>query len=401
MASANFDKGTDSWRGHVYVQKKRSSKSGFSSKKKALSWAYEKEEQIKKEQAAITAAENDPTYIADNSYTLGMLLTKYKDEVSPEKKGAKTEIKKINFLLKHFPEICRVKLTDLTKTHLKDWIKERKTPSENLRYCRAPASDGTIRRDLAVFSHALGMARDEWNLMIHNPLKKVKRPKKPDARNRRVSDAEIEVMLNQFGFKEGMEIKLVKHRVVLVWLFALETCMRCGEITGLKEKYIDFNRCIAHLPKTKNGSARDVPLSPRAIEILKQVPKPRNKDALYFGITSSSVDANFRKYRDETDIEGMTFHDSRHEAITRLVDTGRYNVFEVAAVTGHKNINELLTYYNKSASDIAKDMAENATKGQSNLMASLAGISDLSQVEGLTSLIQMVAQQTLAAQKAA
>ena len=400
MASATYEKKSDSWRGLVCVKGKRPTKGGFSCKSKALSWAFEREEQLKKELAAITAAENDPTYIADNSYTLGMLFIKYKNEVTPSKKGKKTETKKIDFLLKHFPVLMSVKLIDLTKKHFREWIKERANPSDNLPHFRKPSSDGTIRRDLAIFSHALGMARDEWNFMIHDPLKKVQRPKKPKARTRRVPDDEKELILERLGFEEGMEIKLVKHRVALVWLFALETCMRCSEITGLTENDINFKTRVAHLPDTKNGDERDVPLSPRAIEILKLVPRPENKKARYFGITSRSIDSNFRKYRDQTDIEDMTFHDSRHEAITRLVDTGRYNVFEVAAVTGHRDINELLTYYNKSAEDIAKDMAAAAAQNPSKLITSLAGIKDLSQVDGLTDLIQMVAQQTLAVQQA-
>ena len=50
----------------------------------------------------------------------------------------------------------------------------------------------------------------------------------------------------------------------------------------------------------------------------------------------------------------MTFHDTRHEATTRLSST--LHILALAAVTGHRDIKELMTYYDESAEDIAKVM---------------------------------------------
>ena len=43
---------------------------------------------------------------------------------------------------------------------------------------------------------------------------------------------------------------------------AIETAMRKGELLSLKWCYIDFEKSVALLPQTKNGSPRWVPLSP-------------------------------------------------------------------------------------------------------------------------------------------
>jgi integrase len=59
----------------------------------------------------------------------------------------------------------------------------------------------------------------------------------------------------------------------------------------------------------------------------------------------------FRKYRKKSGIEDMTFHDSRHEAITRLAK--KLHVLDLARMTGHKDIKKLMIYYNESAEDIA------------------------------------------------
>ena len=135
----------------------------------------------------------------------------------------------------------------------------------------------------------------------------------------------------------------------IAFLFAIETAMRAGEICGLTAP--DITGRVAHLPQTKNGRKRDVPLSRRALELLAYLPVD---SATVFGITSASLDALFRKTRDRASIENLTFHDSRHEAITRLAK--KLNVLDLARMVGHTDLNELQTYYNESAADIAEKL---------------------------------------------
>ncbi len=55
---------------------------------------------------------------------------------------------------------------------------------------------------------------------------------------------------------------------------------------------------------------------------------------------------------------GHTFHDTRHEAITRFVNNQKLPVEVLAKVTGHKNIKVLVnTYYNPDVEDIG-DMVD-------------------------------------------
>lgn len=67
-----------------------------------------------------------------------------------------------------------------------------------------------------------------------------------------------------------------------------------------------------------------------------------------------TLDVLFRRLRDQAGIVGLTFHDSRHEAITRLA--GKLEVLELARMVGHKNLNQLLTYYNKTAAELAQKL---------------------------------------------
>jgi len=56
----------------------------------------------------------------------------------------------------------------------------------------------------------------------------------------------------------------------------------------------------------------------------------------------------------KTKIKDLTFHDTRHEAITRLAK--KLDVLDLARMVGHRDIKQLLTYYNKSAKEIASQL---------------------------------------------
>ena len=101
---------------------------------------------------------------------------------------------------------------------------------------------------------------------------------------------------------------------------------------------------------TKNGTKRAVPLSSRAVALLKLLPEPEEGGTL-FGVTSRSLDALFRKAKTRAGIEDATFHDARHLAITRLAK--KLNVLDLARMVGHRDLKQLQVYYNESAEDMA------------------------------------------------
>ena len=124
--------------------------------------------------------------------------------------------------------------------------------------------------------------------------------------------------------------------------------MRAGEIIGLTAEDVDLDRRVARLPLTKNGSAREVPLSTEAVRLLRALPE----DDPMFGLTSRQLDALWRKLRDRAAVENLHFHDARHEAITRL--SRKIDVLALARMVGHRDIKMLLRYYDETAEDLAK-----------------------------------------------
>ena len=56
----------------------------------------------------------------------------------------------------------------------------------------------------------------------------------------------------------------------------------------------------------------------------------------------------------ELKINDLTFHDTRHEAISRMVKNSKLRVEVLAKITGHKTINILInTYYNPDIEELA------------------------------------------------
>lgn len=317
---ASIRKTKTGYRAEVCVRGVRDSRM-FDTAKTAKIWAAQRETELR----------NDPQKVVGK--TVGDVLQRYSREVTPQRKGARWEALRLN-LIQRYP-LAAVKLADLQPAHLAAW---RDTRLKEV----APAS---VKRELVLIGTALEIARREWGWLSKNPAKDVAKPKSSPPRDRRISADEIDRICLAFGY-EGGEAVLVKHRCAVAFLFAIETAMRAGEICGLR--WADIEGRVARLPVTKNGKARQVPLSSRALELLACLPQDSDKA---FNLQAGSLSTLFRAARRRADIHDLTFHDTRHEAITRLASI--FNPLELARVVGHSNLNQLLSYYNKSAEDLA------------------------------------------------
>ena len=143
--------------------------------------------------------------------------------------------------------------------------------------------------------------------------------------------------------------------------------MRSGEMLRLRpedyhrdEKYIRVSATEKGGRKgSRSGKARnpgrDVPLTKRAIEILDQLLLNPVKGSPYIvGVTDGSRDALWRKARDQSGLDDLTFHDSKHEAATRL--SKFLDVFQLSHAIGTKDLRLLRdTYYSK---DVARAVAQ-------------------------------------------
>ena len=319
-------KGDYQW--HVQVRRKGypTQTRTFETRAEAESWALVIESEMVRG-AFVSRASAEKTTLRD-------LVERYVEEVSPTHRGHETEVVRLRAMARH--TICGKSVANLAPA---DFSRYRDKRLKEV----APA---TVVRELGIFHHVLEHAKKEWGIRgaDENPVSLVRRPTPAPGRNRRLSKKEEKAL---FGAIECCRTPWLAPMVA----FALETAARQGELLVMEWKHVDLKRQTAHLPMTKNGDARTIPLSSRAVAILRDL--PRSISGKVFPTTASAVKQAWSRSVDRAGLEDLHFHDLRHEATSRLAEKIP-NVLMLAAVTGHKNLQMLKRYYHPKAEDLAK-----------------------------------------------
>ena len=292
----------------------------------------------KKSDAALWAVETERVINlglplgVDSGSTLASILQRYSREVTPLKKGASIELLRIRVILRH--KTTQTPLSPLNSTPIAQYRDDR------LKLVAA----GTVRRELGILSHALETARKEWDYYLpSNPVAGIRKPTEPKGRDRRLEDDEEQRLLDAC-------MRSTNHRLFPLVCFAIETGMRRGEMLSLEWKDVHLNQGWVHLSAPKNGSPRDVPLSPKAKAILTDL--PHDLSGRVFPVHFEALKGLWRRATRRAGIEDLHFHDLRHEATSRFFEKG-LNVMEVATITGHKDLRMLQRYTHLRAEDLA------------------------------------------------
>ena len=296
----------------------------FSIKSDALKWARDTEQAAERGQ------------LLDADCTLMELLDRYEREISRKKRGYNVERYRLQTL--RASSIAQMNVSKLKPFHVASYRDTR------LRV----VSSGSVKRELVVLSHAISVAMMDWGYNLpSNPCQRVRKPAEGKARDRRLQDDEFNRLLDACRCSDN------SYLTPLVEL-AIESGMRRGELLSIRweDVYIDIR--TIHLPITKNGNSRDVPLSNRAKNILSELPKGRS--GVVFPIHFEAFKGLWKRACKRASIEDLHFHDLRHEATTRFFEKG-LNVMEVAAITGHKDLRMLQRYTHLRATEIAKRLS--------------------------------------------
>lgn len=296
----------------------------FDTKTEAEKWARELESQIDKFGAA-------PDTRILESTTLGELMKRYAEEVSPSKRGATQEIQRLGVLQRH--DLAYRTLIGLSQQDIASFRDERlKT-----------VKPATAVRELAILSHVLDVAMRDWGYpLAQNVVKMIRRPVINNARSRRLNGSE-EIRILE-ACDDG-RIECFRTLIIL----AIETGMRRGELLGLQWSDISHNRRVISLAMTKNGTSREVPLSNKAFNALVELKATAEPDqTLAFPMTVSAFEQTWKRIIKRTTIKDLKFHDLRHEAVSRFFELG-LNVMEVSTISGHKELSMLKRYTHLSA----------------------------------------------------
>lgn len=262
--------------------------------------------------------------------TLADVLQRYLENVTPTKKGQVAERNRIKQLQCH-----PIGQRPLNTLCARDFAEYRDARLQAV-------SNNTVRLELALLSHLYTVAIQEWSMPLEHALRNLRKPKAGEGRDRRlVGDEEVRLRA---------ALQLPTARSAAVWLaacidLAIETGMRAGELLSLEWNQVNLPAGVIRLRETKNGSSRTVPLSHKAVEVLRNLPRHiHNTRVIPNFHDTSGLDRAFKRLIKAAGIEDLLFHDLRHEAASRLAP--HMPAPTLAKIMGWKTLQMAMRYYN-------------------------------------------------------
>tara|TARA_R100000426_G_scaffold70956_1_gene49316 strand:- start:22 stop:1017 length:996 start_codon:yes stop_codon:yes gene_type:complete len=211
-------------------------------------------------------------------------------------------------------------------------------------------SNSTICRELSFMSIAIKKAIRFYNCWLpEHPIPNDIKPKENPPRNRRLEEGEFDKLM------EHCKTKRNSYWCSMIE-FAIETAMRLNEQLTLKWDQVDLKKMMITIlaEHSKTGVERKIPLTPRAIEILNEI--PRHIKGRVFPVSLNNFQRAWRSITRNAEIKNLHWHDLRREACSRLMERG-LSISEVQMFTGHKTLSLMLqTYSQHNPSVVAKKL---------------------------------------------
>jgi len=327
---ATIRKRRGKWEAQVRRVGHRPLSKSFAIRKDAETWARHIEAQADR-------GELPPDRRVLHHLTLGDLVRRYRDNVSPRKRTGNYErIMLAAFLTR---PICRKRISELTGADFAEYRDQR----------LAHIKPSSLRRELVPIRHLFSVARHEWRLPIQsNPVDGLSITSSDQRRERRLHGGELERLTE--AARKGRNPLTI--RIVLL---AVLTGMRRGEILNIRERHIRRDTRTLLIPESKTGRARTIPLTNRALQLLPAAHDPSQR---LFPLSANAFRLSWERLRKRAGLRDLHFHDLRHEAISRFFEAG-LTVPEVASISGHSDMRMLFRYSHARATEIARKLSGN------------------------------------------
>jgi integrase len=146
-------------------------------------------------------------------------------------------------------------------------------------------------------------------------------------------------------------------RIWAITSFAIETAMRRKELCSLAWSHVNLEKGYLDLPGTitKNRKPRLVPLTLRALRILKT--QPRTSEFV-FDTNPNTIKMAFKRARERAASFNLRFHDLRHEGTSILFEQTDLRANEIGHITGHTDPRMIERYYNKRPEEFVQRFRE-------------------------------------------
>lgn len=303
----------------------------FPNRKLAEAWAEPLQAKLKKEGVL-------PRQRAQ--LTLGELMRQHRqalEEVKPLRRALAHEYDMLEGMIGGW------KLDGLTSKRFGDFARERRA---------AGAGPATVLHNLSTVRSILNAAKPLFGIDVDSTaiseaiaaLTRTGHVAKSGQRTRRPTQRELDLLIAEFTRIAPHPSTIIPMATIVQ--LAVDFPRRLGELCAMAwENYnLPGDPGVIKLIDTKHPSeSRDelVPVPPAAQAIINALPRI---DARILPYNPESVSAAFQRACERLQIEDLHFHDLRHEGISRLLESGRYTLQDVAMISGHKSWNMLRRY---------------------------------------------------------
>jgi integrase len=277
--------------------------------------------------------------------TVGDLIDRYTRELYPAKRWGKSKSADLDRLKRELGDIAADKLTSAL---IVDSFRERHAQG---------AGKVVIAGQLGYLTDVLRVARTVWHLDVsvqaaqdaRSALKHIGLVGKSRERDRRVSDAEVAQIIEHVESRQT----LVPYADIVRFLLA--SAMRISEVTRLQWADLDeVNRVVIVRdrkdPRAKVGNDQVIALTDRcgtdAFQVLMR--QSRDNGPRVFPYSEKTICSVFPRIVERLGLADLHLHDLRHEAISRLFESG-LRIEQVAAISGHKSWQMLRRYTHVNA----------------------------------------------------
>ncbi|MDA2918528.1 site-specific integrase [Desulfobacterota bacterium AH_259_B03_O07] len=210
----------------------------------------------------------------------------------------------------------------------------------------------TVNRELQCIRHLFNIAKRNKKFFGENPV---------SASGLIKVDNQVERILS--AKEEQLLLKVSPAYLRDIILIALNTGMRRGEILNLQWSWIDLGNNIITLPQThtKSRKARKIPINSKLRKIILELKLKTGGSEFVFPSDQSRtghlewVKRSFITACKKAGINGLRFHDLRHTAATRMVESGA-NIVAIKEILGHTDLKTTMRYAHPDAS--LKDAVE-------------------------------------------
>jgi len=326
------------WRAVIRPKGHPSICKSFSRKEEAKDWAEAAEYKVKS---------GDFNFLSHkNPHTFQDLVQRYIDDGLLDHYRAKRDaIRHLNYFSGRMGAYALPHITSELLT------KERKLLQTGTTTTGKVRSSSTVNRYMASLSAILSYAYKHLGWISANPCARLKKLKEGPGRTRTLTKEETTSLLHSARGSRSPYL-------YCVILMGLTTGARRGEILSLKWESLDLVQGTAHIPETKNGTARTLPLAKLLIEELKKLFLSRDKSKPHVFASKSpfgmlDIKNSWQGALKRADINDLRFHDLRHHFSTAMAKKGASTV-ELKVALGHKTLQMVERYTHLQAESTRK-----------------------------------------------